>query len=78
MAEHISKDILSAILLFFIAQALIKVAYNLLARKTARSRRFIRAMDMFSGMIGLWSVANIIVVSISLAKRAAPKVMKHF
>jgi len=53
---------------------LIKVAYNLLARKTARSRNFIRAMDVFSGLIALWSLANIIVLSVSLAKQAAPKV----
>jgi len=38
-------------LLFFMAQGLVMMGYNLLARKTARSQRFFHGIDALAGII---------------------------
>lgn len=64
----------AAILIFFLSQASIKISYNLLAKKTARSLRFIGTLDAFSVFIVLWSLANVIVIAYNVANKEAPAV----
>jgi len=61
-------------LLFFMAQGLVMMGYNLLARKTARSQRFFHGIDAFTGIITMWTLANIVVIAICLSTRSSPPV----
>jgi hypothetical protein len=65
---------LAAILLFFTAQGLIMMGYNMLARKTARSQRFFHGIDALSGIIMVWTLANVVVVAICLSTSSSPPV----
>lgn len=60
--------------MFFISQASTALAYNMMAKKTARSQKFIRNVDAFSGAVAIWALANVVVVAISIAKGASPPV----
>lgn len=53
---------------------MIKISYNLLARSTARSARYKLLIDVFSGVIGTWTLANLVVIAVSLARVSAPRV----
>jgi hypothetical protein len=50
------------------------MGYNMLARKTAHSQHFFRGIDAFSGVITIWTLANIVVVAISLHAHSSPPV----
>lgn len=65
---------LIAILLFFMSQSCVMMAYNLVIRKTARSQRFFRSVDALSGILAMWSVANVVLVGMSLSAQASPPV----
>ena len=73
-ANQRQQIILAARLLFFTAQGFVVMGYNMLARKTARSQRFFHAIDALSGVITVWTLANIIVVAICLPTRSSPPV----
>lgn len=45
-----------------------------MARKTARSQKFTKVIVAFSAGIAVWALANIIVISVSIAKDASPPV----
>ncbi|GAB7330360.1 hypothetical protein MBLNU13_g01988t2 [Cladosporium sp. NU13] len=66
------QTILAAMLLFFMAQGFVMMGYNMLARKTARSQRFFRGIDALSGIITVWTLANIVMVAICLPARSSP------
>ncbi|KAM0723745.1 hypothetical protein Q7P37_000735 [Cladosporium fusiforme] len=72
--DAIRNTILSAIIMFFISQAFTTSAYNVMTKKTARSQRFIRNIEAFSGVIAVWALANAIVIAVSLAQEASPPV----
>lgn len=65
---------MAAILLFFTAQGFVMMGYNMLARKTARSQRFFHGIDISSGIVVLWTLANIVVVVTCLPTRSSPPV----
>ena len=65
---------LTAILLFFMSQSLVMMAYNMLIRKTARSQRFFRSVDVLSGVLAIWSFANVILVGKGMSTQASPRV----
>lgn len=65
---------LTAILLFYMSKGLVMLAYNMLARKTARSQRFFRGVDILSAVITIWSLANIVVVAMSMYQGSSPPV----
>ena len=50
------------------------IDYNMLARKTARSQRFFHGIDALSGIITMWTLANIVVVAICLSTSSSPPV----
>ena len=50
------------------------MGYNMLARKTARSQRFFHGIDILSGSVVLWTLANIVVVATCLPPRSSPPV----
>lgn len=78
-ANQRQQTTLAAMLLFFIAQGFVMMGYNMLARKTARSQRFFHAIDALSGVITVWTLANIVVVAICLPTRSSPPVsIGHF
>lgn len=64
---------LGSMVMFFASHGIVKISYNILARRTARNPRFRLLMLVFSTVIGAWSLANIIVVAIALAKMRSPR-----
>jgi hypothetical protein len=50
------------------------MGYNMLARKTARSQRFFHGIDALSGIIMVWTLANVVVVAICLSTSSSPPV----
>ena len=65
---------IGASLVFFLAHGVIKISYNLLARRTARSKTYKLAIDGFSGFIGLWTLSNTVVIAVYLANATSPSV----
>lgn len=61
-------------LLFFASHGIVKLSYNLLARRTGRSKKYQRVMDVFSVIVGLWMLANIIVIAVALRRTQSPHV----
>jgi hypothetical protein len=50
------------------------MGYNMLARKTARSQGFFHGIDALSGIITVWTLANIVVVAICISTSSSPPV----
>jgi signal transduction histidine kinase len=71
---RLEQTVLAAILLFFVSQGCIMLAYNMLVRKTARSKLFFRSVDALSGILAMWFLANVIVIGMSLSSHASPPV----
>lgn len=63
-----------SLLLFYLSHGGIKISYNILARKTSRNQSLKRVIDGFTGLIGLWTLSNVIVVAVALAQRRSPSV----
>ena len=68
---------LAAVLLFFMSQGFIMMAYNVLIRKTARSKRFFRSVDALSAIVVIWSIINLVLAGMSLSAQTSPPVCFH-
>ena len=53
------------------------MGYNMLARKTARSQGFFYGIDALSGIIMVWTLANVVVVATCLPTRSSPPVSNN-
>ena len=65
---------LGSLIVFYLCVGTMEVSYNFLLRRTARNDRFTRYMDVFSGMIGAWSVSNVAVIAFHAARTTSPEV----
>lgn len=63
---------LSNWIVFFVAHCVVKISYNLLARRTARSYVYHAWIDCFSSAIVLWAISNVIVTAYYLAASVEP------
>lgn len=53
------------------------MAYNVLIRKTARSKRFFRSVDALSVVLAMWFLANMVLAGMSLSAQSSPPVGLH-
>ena len=61
-------------LLFFMSQGFIMMAYNVLIRKTARGKRFFRSVDALSVVLVMWFLTNMVLTGMSLSAQSSPPV----
>jgi hypothetical protein len=50
------------------------MAYNVLIRKTARSKRFFRSVDTLSAVLVIWFLTNLVLAGMSLSAQSSPPV----
>jgi hypothetical protein len=50
------------------------MAYNVLIRKTARSKRFFRSVDALSAVLVIWFLTNLVLAGMSLSAQSSPLV----
>ena len=60
--------------MFYLCAGVMEVSYNFLLRRTARDERYARYMDVFSGLICAWTVANVAVVALYATRTTSPEV----